>query len=142
MHKQNVRIVLEDGLVFRGKSFTLSGDRYIELVFNTGMTGYQEVLTDPSYTGQAVVLTYPMIGNYGINEDDFESKKIYLDALIVKEYVDHPSNWRHTKSLKAYLEEHDIFGVEGVDTRALTRHLRSKGSLKSNELSSSLQFRI
>ncbi len=131
MSHRDVRIVLEDGLVFEGKSFCSTGDRYVELVFNTGMSGYQEVLTDPSYTGQGVILTYPMIGNYGVNDQDFQSRKIFLDAIIVKEYVDHPSNWRHTKSLKSYLKEHDVMGVERVDTRALTRHLRTRGALKA-----------
>ena len=125
-----LRIIFQDGTVFHGRAFAPSGDRYAEVVFNTGMSGYQEILTDPSYKGQAVVMTYPLIGNYGINDDDAESRRLYLEALIVKEYIVHSSNWRSTKTLRDYLHEHDILGVEGVDTRALTRYIRERGACK------------
>src|SRR5690349_9970598 len=107
-----VRIIFQDGTVFHGRAFAPSGDRYAEVVFNTGMSGYQEILTDPSYKGQAVVMTYPLIGNYGINPDDNESRRVFLEALIVKEYVAHPNNWRATMSLRDYLHEQDVLGVE------------------------------
>jgi len=125
--QKKARLVFEDRTCFEGTTFSLSGDRVAEVVFNTAMTGYQEVLTDPSYLGQMVVLTYPEIGNYGINEEDIESRRIFLEALIVKSYNDFPSNYRSTKTLKQYLEEDNIMGVEGVDTRALTLYLRDRG---------------
>lgn len=131
MSTQPARLIFEDGSVFIGKTFALSGDRYAELVFNTAMTGYQEILTDPSYCGQMVVMTYPLIGNYGINAADHEGNHIFLDALIVKEYIDFPSNWRAEKTLKTYLKEHNILGVEGMDTRAITRYLRERGTCKA-----------
>ena len=126
--QKKARIVFEDGTCFEGTTFALSGDRVAEVVFNTAMTGYQEVLTDPSYLGQAVVLTYPEIGNYGINDEDIESNKIFLEALIVKSYNDIPSNYRSTKTLKEYLEEYNVMGIENVDTRALTLYLRDRGA--------------
>lgn len=122
------RLLLEDGTEFTGRFFTKSKDVFGEVVFNTAMSGYQEVLTDPSYSNQCVVMTYPMIGNYGINYDDVESNQIYLNALLCKEYVDHPSNWQSVKSLKDYLEEHQKVGVERLDTRALTLHVRDNGA--------------
>ncbi len=125
------KLIFEDGTVFTGKVFAGNGERFGEVVFNTGMTGYQEVLTDPSYTGQFVVMTYPLIGNYGINKEDVESKKIFLEAFLVKEYIDFPSNWRSEKTLKTYLEENNILGVEGLDTRALTKFIREKGAQKA-----------
>lgn len=130
--KKNVRLIFEDGKVFRGKIFTENSneERTAEVVFNTAMAGYQEVLTDPSYYGQMVVMTYPMIGSYGINQEDIESNKIYLDAIIVKEYMEYPSNWKSKKNLKEYLDENNILGVEGFDTRAITRYLREKGAMK------------
>ncbi len=128
---RDTHLIFKDGKIFRGKTFTSGEDRIAEVVFNTAMCGYQEVLTDPSYYGQMVVMTYPLIGNYGINSEDVESKKIYLDAIIVKEYTTHPSNWRSTKTLKQYLEENNILGVEGFDTRAITRYLREKGAMKA-----------
>ncbi len=124
-------LIFKDGKIFHGKTFTSGKDRIAEVVFNTAMCGYQEVLTDPSYYGQMVVMTYPLIGNYGINTEDVESKKIYLEAMIVKEYTTHPSNWRSTKTLKQYLEENNILGVEGFDTRAITRYVREKGAMKA-----------
>ena len=130
---KDAHLIFKDGKIFSGKTFTSGSDeeRTAEVVFNTAMAGYQEVLTDPSYYGQMVVMTYPLIGNYGINAEDVESKKIYLEAMIVKEYTTHPSNWRSTKTLKQYLEENNILGVEGFDTRAITRYLREKGAMKA-----------
>jgi carbamoyl-phosphate synthase small subunit len=128
---KKARLVFEDGTIFNGQAFACEGDRFGEVVFNTAMTGYQEVLTDPSYCGQMVLMTYPLIGNYGINEEDVESSSLFLSAFIVKEYLDFPSNWRSQKSLKKYLEENNILGVEGIDTRALTRFIREKGAQKA-----------
>ena len=128
---RTAHLIFKDGKIFSGKTFTAGEDRIAEVVFNTAMCGYQEVLTDPSYYGQMVVMTYPLIGNYGINNEDVESKKIYLEAMIVKEYTTHPSNWRSTKTLKEYLEENNILGVEGFDTRAITRYVREKGAMKA-----------
>ena len=102
-----------------------------ELIFNTAMSGYEEVLTDPSYHGQMVLMTYPLIGNYGINEANKQSESLYLKALIVKEYIDFPSNWESKKSLKEYLEENNIIGIEGIDTRAITRDLRNVGAMNA-----------
>ncbi len=124
-------IALEDGRVFEGNSFAGSGERYGEIVFNTSMTGYQEILTDPSYKGQIVTMTYPLIGNYGVNEEDIESAKPQVEGFVVKEYSRIYSNWRAKKSLAEYLEEHNIIGVEGVDTRALTKHIRTRGAMKA-----------
>src|SRR5512136_588675 len=121
-------LALADGRIFEGKSFGATGEATGEVVFNTAMTGYQEVLTDPSYKGQMVTMTYPQIGNTGINPEDIESARLYLSGFIVKEYLDFPSNWRATMSLDAYLKENDIVGIQGLDTRALTRHLRDKGA--------------
>ena len=103
--EKKARLIFEDGTVFDGFFFAGSGDYFAEVVFNTAMTGYQEVLTDPSYYGQMVVMTYPMIGNYGVNADDFESKRVFLSGMIVKEYVDIPSNWRSDRTLKTFLEQ-------------------------------------
>jgi carbamoyl-phosphate synthase small subunit len=124
-------LVLEDGTVFRGRSFTGHGEAVGEVVFNTSMSGYQEILTDPSYCGQMVTMTYPLIGNYGINDEDIESERIQVKALLVKEYQDYPSNWRSRKSLADYLNVNDIPGLEGIDTRAVTRHIRLKGAMKA-----------
>jgi carbamoyl-phosphate synthase small subunit len=123
-------VALEDGTVFEGKSFTGPGEAFGEIVFNTGMTGYQEILTDPSYKGQIVTMTYPLIGNYGINREDMESERIQPEAFLVKEYNRIPSNFRATASLAAFLQEHGVLGVEGIDTRALTRHIRQAGAMK------------
>jgi carbamoyl-phosphate synthase small subunit len=123
-------LVLEDGSVFEGSAFAGAGETLGEVVFNTGMTGYQEVITDPSYKGQIVTMTYPLVGNYGINDEDMESAGIHLEGFIVKEYQSNPSNWRMTKSLKSFLEESGKIGLEGIDTRALTRRLRLAGSMK------------
>ncbi len=123
-------LVLEDGSLYRGYAFAGHGEVLGEVVFNTGMTGYQEIITDPSYKEQIVTMTYPLIGNYGINEEDMESAAIHLEGLIVKEYQDHHSNWRSRKSLKAFLEDEGKLGVEGLDTRALTRRLRIAGAMR------------
>jgi len=124
-------IALEDGRVFRGRSFGAPGTRCGELVFNTSMTGYQEILTDPSYAGQIVTMTYPLIGNYGVNPDDVESQRIQAEGLIVKECCRTPSNWRSRQSLPDYLVGQGIIGIEGVDTRALTLHIRTAGAMKA-----------
>jgi carbamoyl-phosphate synthase small subunit len=123
-------LVLEDGKSFRGWRFGASSDALGEVVFNTAMAGYQEILGDPSYAGQIVVMTYPMIGNYGIAPEDFESQRIYTSGLIVKEPSRIASNWRHEKTLDDYLYEHDVPGFYGLDTRALVRHLRDRGSMR------------
>jgi carbamoyl-phosphate synthase small subunit len=123
-------LVLEDGKAFRGKSFGASGERCGEVVFNTSMTGYQEILTDPSYKGQIVVMTYPLIGNCGINKEDAESRGIFLEGLVVKEYSSIASSWRSQKSLGDYLKENNILGIEGIDTRELTLHIRKAGEMK------------
>ena len=123
-------IALEDGTIFEGVSFTGPGETTGEIVFNTGMSGYQEVLTDPSYTGQIVTMTYPLIGNYGVNEADMESSRVHVQAFIVKEYCPFPSNFRSTSNLADFLQKYGVLGIEGVDTRALTRHIRVVGALK------------
>jgi len=124
-------LALEDGRGFEGYSFGVSGETFGEVVFNTSLTGYQEVLTDPSYKGQIVVMTYPLIGNYGINSEDMESRKIFLEGFVVKEASRIYSNWRSNKSLEEYLKENNKIGIEGVDTRALTKHIRQKGAMKA-----------
>lgn len=121
-------LVLESGEVFEGESFGAENHLTGEVVFNTSMSGYQEILTDPSYKNQIVTLTYPMIGNYGINEEDMESSIIQANGLIVKEYVDYPSNYRSRKTLGDFLKEYNIPGIQGIDTRKLTRILRDKGA--------------
>ena len=128
--EQSALLVLEDGSVFEGFAFAGSGETMGEVVFNTGMTGYQEVITDPSYKGQIVTMTYPLVGNYGINEEDMESAGIHLEGFIVKEYQPNPSNWRMRQSLKSFLEDQGKIGLEGIDTRALTRRLRLSGAMK------------
>lgn len=121
-------LVLEDGTVFRGKSLGASGEAIGEVVFNTAMSGYQEILTDPSYYGQMVTMTYPHIGNYGINLHDAESERPFVAGFIVREACSMPSNWRSSESLDAYLKRHHVVGIQRVDTRALTRHLRDHGA--------------
>jgi len=120
-------LVLADGTVFTGASFGATGTTIGEVVFNTGMTGYQEILTDPSYAGQLVTLTYPLIGNYGITKDDFESRRVQVAGFIIKELADFPSNWRSEGTLDDFLKEHGVIGIQGLDTRALTKTLRSAG---------------
>jgi len=122
-------LVLEDGRFFRGKSFGAKGEIAAEVVFNTGMAGYQEVLTDPSYCGQIVNMTYPLIGNYGVNEVDVESDRVQVAGFIVRELCNWPSNFRSQGSLGKWLEKQGIIGIEGIDTRALTRHIRQAGSM-------------
>jgi carbamoyl-phosphate synthase small subunit len=124
-------LALEDGRIFKGTSFGARGECAGEVVFNTSMTGYQEILTDPSYKGQIVTMTYPLIGNYGINEGDFESPKPQVEGFIVRECCRYPSNWRSQKSLAEFLSENGVVGIEGVDTRALTRHIREAGAMKA-----------
>lgn len=124
-------LALEDGTVFRGRSFTGDGEVTGEVVFNTSMAGYQEILTDPSYCGQMVTMTYPLIGNYGINDADVESDRVQVRAFLVKEYQEFPSNWRSQKSLARYLREARVPGVEGIDTRALTKHIRQAGAMRA-----------
>jgi len=120
-------LALEDGTLFHGESLGAPGRSYGEVVFNTGMTGYQEILTDPSYAGQMVSLTYPLIGNYGINPDDFESRRVQVEGFIVREAAELASNWRSAQSLDAFLKSRNVVGIQGVDTRALTRALRVRG---------------
>ena len=120
-------LALEDGTVFEGESLGAPGRTYGEVVFNTGMTGYQEILTDPSYAGQIVCLTYPLVGNYGINEEDFESRRVQVEGFVVRESEETPSNWRSGKSLDSFLKSRELVAIEGVDTRALTRELRVRG---------------
>ena len=119
---------LADGSVFRGTAFGAGGEVGGEVVFNTAMTGYQEILTDPSYKEQLVAMTYPEIGNVGVNREDVESRRPFVVGFIVKEYWDQPSNWRAEQSLGAYMREHGIVGIAGIDTRALVRHLRTHGA--------------
>ena len=123
-------LVLEDGTTFEGTSFGAEGEVTGEVIFNTSMTGYQEVLTDPSYAGQMVAMTYPLIGNYGTNPSDVESRSIFLQAFIIKELSSIPSNFRSKWTLDQYLKSGDIMGIQGVDTRALTRHIRLHGAMK------------
>lgn len=124
-------LVIEDGSVFEGKGFGAEGEVFGEVVFNTSMTGYQEILTDPSYNGQIVTMTYPEIGNYGVNEEDVESRQPFLKGFVVKEYWRTPSNWRSQGDLESYLDNYGIVGIEGIDTRSLTKLIRSKGAQKA-----------
>lgn len=121
-------LALADGRIFYGRSFGATGEISGEVVFNTSMSGYQEILTDPSYRGEIVTMTYPQIGNYGINQEDVESSKPHLCGFVVKEFCEFPSNWRSEMSLDGYLKEHNIIGLSGIDTRALVRHIRDKGA--------------
>jgi carbamoyl-phosphate synthase small subunit len=131
--KDNLKtlLALEDGTLFEGRSFTGPCEAVGEAVFNTSMSGYQEILTDPSYCGQMVTMTYPLIGNYGINDEDVESERIQVKALLVKEYQAFPSNWRSQMTLADYLQSNGIAGIEGLDTRAITRHIRLQGAMKA-----------
>ncbi|MEZ4524333.1 MAG: glutamine-hydrolyzing carbamoyl-phosphate synthase small subunit [Desulfobacterales bacterium] len=123
-------LALEDGRIFPCKSFTGPGEAWGEVVFNTGMTGYQEVLTDPSYRGQMVTMTYPLIGNYGVNPEDVESDRVQVAAFIIREYQPFPSNYRSVSTLADYLKRYGVMGIEELDTRALTRHLRNVGAMR------------
>ena len=131
-------LLLEDGTVFEGNSFGMEGKVIGEVVFNTGMTGYQEVLTDPSYCGQIVCMTYPLIGNYGVNIDDIESSKPQVKGFIVREVCKTPSNWRSIEDLNDYLKRNNIIGLEGIDTRALTRILRDNGTMRGTIITGEL----
>jgi len=122
-------LALADGTVFEGCSFGAEGEAIGEVVFNTSMCGYQEVLTDPSYKGQMVAMTYTQIGNYGVDDEDIESNKLWLEGFIVKEYCDYPSNWRSKETLNSYLKKNKIVGIRSIDTRALTKHLRDNGAM-------------
>jgi carbamoyl-phosphate synthase small subunit len=124
-------LVLEDGKFFQGESFGAPGTRVGEVCFNTSMTGYQEVLTDPSYRGQIVAMTYPLIGNYGTNSLDQESRSPHVRGFVIEELSEAPSNWRSEMSLDEYLRKWEIPGAQGIDTRALTRHLRTRGAMKA-----------
>jgi len=124
-------LVLEDGKIFKGRSFGSSGETFGEVVFNTSMTGYQEIITDPSYKGQIVMMTYPLIGNYGVNKEDAESRRPFLEGFVVKEYSKIASNWRKDQELGEYLKENNILGIEGIDTRRLALHIREQGSMKA-----------
>jgi len=124
-------LALEDGKVFYGEAFGATGERAGEICFNTSMTGYQEILTDPSYKGQIVAMTYPHIGNCGINAEDFESANIHLEGFVVREFSTTFSNWRAQLTLERFLVDHGIIGLTEVDTRALTRHIRSRGAMKA-----------
>ena len=128
MTERRALLALEDGALFPGRAVGAAGEATGEVVFNTAMTGYQEILTDPSYSGQLVCLTYPLIGNYGVNEDDPESRQPWTRGLIVRELAARHSNWRATGDLGSYLKKHGIVGIDEVDTRALTRHLRLHGA--------------
>lgn len=127
----NAILVLEDGRMFLGRSFGADGETFGEMVFNTSMAGYQEILTDPSYAGQIVAMTYPLIGNYGVNEEDVESRRPWVEGFVVREASRIVSNFRATSSLQDYLEENNIIGIEHIDTRALVRHIRDKGAMRA-----------
>lgn len=125
------RLALEDGRYFECRSFTGQGEATGEVVFNTSMTGYQEILTDPSYRGQMVTMTYPLVGNYGVNLEDIESNRIQVAAFLIKEYQPRPSNFRATSTLADYLKSQGVLGIEHLDTRALTRHIRNSGAMRA-----------
>src|SRR5437763_9119631 len=124
------KLALEDGTVFTGRAFGASGTSEGEVVFNTSMTGYQEILTDPSYEGQIVTMTYPLIGNYGINRQDVESKRPHVKGFVIKELAPVYSNYRADLSLDEYLKQNNIIGIQAIDTRALTRKLRISGAMR------------
>ncbi len=124
-------LALEDGTLFEGRAFGGRGERCGEVVFNTSMSGYQEIITDPSYKGQIVTMTYPLIGNYGVNQEDVESRAPFLDGFVVREYSAIASNWRMDQPLDEYLRKHNIIGLEGIDTRLLTLHIREQGAMKA-----------
>lgn len=134
------RLILENGMVFEGECFGYLKDNIGEVVFNTGMTGYQEILTDPSYYGQIVVMTYPLIGNYGINYDDVQSKNVKVKGFVVRETCHSPSNWRNEISFEAYLKEERIIGIKGIDTRYLTKVISREGALRGIITTGNLNF--
>jgi carbamoyl-phosphate synthase small subunit len=123
-------LLLEDGTIFEGTAFGAHGQKCGEVVFNTAMTGYQEILTDPSYNEQIITMTYPLIGNYGVNKADRESRKLFVSGFIVKEHCQYPSNWRNEKSLDSYLKAGKVVGLAGIDTRSLVRHIREAGAMR------------
>jgi carbamoyl-phosphate synthase small subunit len=127
----NAVLALEDGKVFRGRAWGANGESTGEIVFNTSMMGYQEILTDPSYAGQIVTMTYPLIGNYGVNSEDIESRRPFVEGFVVREYSEVSSNWRAGMSLDEYLKRHGIVGISEIDTRALVRHIREKGAMRA-----------
>ena len=130
--RQNQAILaLEDGRVFRGRSWAADGETCGEMVFNTSMSGYQEVLTDPSYAGQIICMTYPLIGNYGVNDEDSESSRPWVEGFVVREASRVASNWRSKESLDAYLKRWNIVAIDHIDTRALVRHIRDKGAMRA-----------
>jgi carbamoyl-phosphate synthase small subunit len=129
MADEIAKLALEDGTVYTGRPFGARGERFGEVVFNTSMTGYQEVLTDPSYKGQIVTMTYPLIGNYGVNGEDVESGRPQVEGFVVRELARHPSNFRSHGSLDAYLASNGVLGIEGIDTRALVRRIRVRGAM-------------
>ena len=129
--RRRATLVLEDGALFEGRSFAGEGEVAGEVVFTTSMVGYQETVTDPSYRGQIVLFTYPLIGNYGVIPGDDESPKVQAAGVLVREYTPHPSNWASERTLAVLLEESGVIGVEGIDTRALTRHLRERGAMRA-----------
>jgi carbamoyl-phosphate synthase small subunit len=124
-------LALEDGRVFRGRAWGARTERTGEIVFNTSMMGYQEILTDPSYAGQIVTMTYPLIGNYGVTQEDVESRRPFAEGFVVREFSEVTSNWRADQSLDDYLVQHNIVGISDVDTRALVRHIREKGAMRA-----------
>jgi len=130
-NKQPALLALEDGRTFRGRSWAAEGEVCGEMVFNTSMTGYQEVVTDPSYAGQIVCMTYPLIGNYGVNDDDSESSRPWVEGFVVREASRITSSWRAEESLADYLKRWNIVAIEGIDTRALVRHIRDKGAMRA-----------
>ncbi|HSF31354.1 MAG TPA: glutamine-hydrolyzing carbamoyl-phosphate synthase small subunit [Candidatus Tectomicrobia bacterium] len=132
-------LALEDGTVFWGKSFGTPGETFGEVVFNTNLTGYQEVLTDPSYKGQIVAMTNPLMGNYGVNEADLESRWPQVEGFIIKEGSKRASNWRAQYGLEEWLQQHGVVGIQGLDTRALTRHLRTRGAMRGAISTSDLE---
>ena len=129
--RKHALLVLEDGTTYEGISFGADGEFFGEICFNTSMAGYQEILTDPSYAGQMVNMTYPLIGNYGVNDQDFESARIYMGGFIVRESSRRLSNWRASGDLDGFLVKNGIVGLEGIDTRALTRHIRTRGAMEA-----------
>ena len=129
--KQKAILTLENGRTFIGASFGADGESFGEIVFNTSMSGYQEILTDPSYAGQIVCMTYPLIGNYGTNEEDVESRRPWVEGFVVREASRIVSNFRSTRSLQDYLKDNGIIGIEHIDTRALVRHIRDKGAMRA-----------
>jgi carbamoyl-phosphate synthase small subunit len=132
MHTRNPALLaLEDGTTFRGRSWAAEGESCGEMVFNTSMTGYQEVLTDPSYAGQIVCMTYPLIGNYGVNSEDEESSRPWVEGFVVREASRMASNWRSQETLDGYLKRWNIVAIDGIDTRALVRHIRDKGAMRA-----------